>query len=85
MTDLEQLMNASYLHQTLRLNPAIFRSNDRAIMENMTARHLIGSKLLLRSEGANNVSSFQQSLDDVIMDPTSSLGLSISCSDKKTI
>ena len=77
MTDLEQLMNASYLHQTLRLNPAIFRSNDRAIMENMTPRHLIGSKLLLRSEGVNNVSSFQQSLDDVIMDP-----LSISCSDK---
>ena len=54
-------------------------------MKNMTARHLIGSKLLLRLEGANNVSSFQQLLDDVIMDPTPSLGLSISRSDKKTI
>jgi hypothetical protein len=54
-------------------------------MEKMTARHLIGSKLLLRSEGANNVLSFLQLLDDVIMDPTLSLGLSISRSDKKAI
>jgi hypothetical protein len=54
-------------------------------MENMTTRHLIGSKILLRSEGANNVSSFQQLLDDVIMDPTLSLGLSISHSDNNAI
>ena len=54
-------------------------------MEKMTACHLIGSKLLLRSEGASTVSSFQQLLDGVIMDPTSLLGLSISRSDKKAI
>ena len=54
-------------------------------MEKMTARHLIGSKLLLRSEGANNVLSFQQLLDGVITDPTLLLGLSISRSDKKAI
>jgi hypothetical protein len=54
-------------------------------MEKMTARHLIGSKLLLRSKGANNVLSFQQLLDGVITDPTLLLGLSISRSDKKAI
>ena len=38
MTDLVQLMNESHLHQTLRLNPAIFRSNDRAILANRVVK-----------------------------------------------
>ena len=54
-------------------------------MKKMTARDLIGSKLLLRSEGANNLLSFQLLLDGVITDPTLSLDLSISRSDKKAI